>query len=228
MKKIKIAIDGYSSCGKSTLAKALAKKLKYIYVDSGAMYRSVTLFCLRRGFVAGNEIQKEAIIDALPEIQIQFKLNKQSNLPELYLNEENVEKEIRSLYVSNHVSLISAIKEVRGYLVDLQQKMGEKGGVVMDGRDIGSVVFPNAELKIFLTADPLVRAKRRYAELKAKGENSTLNEVIENINSRDLMDTTREESPLIQTADAIVIDNSELTEEDQLKLVFELVLKMND
>lgn len=223
MKKITIAIDGFSSCGKSTLAKALAKQLAYIYVDSGAMYRGVALYALRKEWVNNEGAQVEQILNHLTDIDISFELNPSTNLPELLLNGENVESKIRTLDVSNVVSFVAPIKEVRHYLVELQRKLGEKGGVVMDGRDIGSVVFPNAELKLFITASPEIRAERRFKELKAKGDDVTLEQVMENLTLRDHLDSTREESPLIQTKDAVVIDNSNLTPEEQLMAAMDLV-----
>lgn len=222
--KLTIAIDGWSSCGKSTLAKALAKKLNYIYVDSGAMYRGVTLFALRNGFVNQEQIDQKGIIDTLGQITLRFQQNG-NETPDLYLNGENVEAEIRTMEVSKHVSKVAAIKEVRSFLVDQQRTMGEDGGVVMDGRDIGSVVFPNAELKLFVTADVDRRAKRRYDELKAKGEDVSFDEVKENLQQRDYLDKTRKESPLIQTNDALVLDNSDLTPDEQLAVAYKLVKK---
>lgn len=222
--KLTIAIDGWSSCGKSTLAKALAKKLNYIYVDSGAMYRGVTLYALRHGLVDSSHTDKEAIVSKLSEITLRFQQNGK-HIPDLTLNGENVESEIRGMEVSQHVSKVAAIKEVRSFLVDQQRAMGEDGGVVMDGRDIGSVVFPNAELKLFVTADVDVRAKRRYDELKAKGDEVSLEEVKENLKYRDHLDTTRDESPLVQTEDAVVIDNSDLTPDEQLEVAYKLVKK---
>lgn len=221
-KKITIAIDGWSSCGKSTLAKALAKELNYIYVDSGAMYRGVALYAFRNKLVSPSHIEEAEIIQSIPEIDLSFSYA-EGGKSNLLLNGEDVEKEIRGLEISNVVSKIAKIKAVREFLVDQQRKMGEDGGVVMDGRDIGSVVFPNAELKIFLTAAPEVRAQRRFEELKAKGENPTLEEVIANLKLRDEMDATREESPLIQTDDAIVIDNTNLTQAEQLQKSIDLV-----
>lgn len=222
--KLTIAIDGWSSCGKSTLAKALAKKLNYIYVDSGAMYRGITLYALRHGLVDSSHTDKEAIVSKLSEITLRFQQNGK-HIPDLTLNGENVESEIRGMEVSQHVSKVAAIKEVRSFLVDQQRAMGEDGGVVMDGRDIGSVVFPNAELKLFVTADVDVRAKRRYDELKAKGDEVSLEEVKENLKYRDHLDTTRDESPLVQTEDAVVIDNSDLTPDEQLEVAYKLVKK---
>lgn len=214
--KITIAIDGWSSCGKSTLAKALAKSLSYVYVDSGAMYRGVALYAIQNDLVNDESINSDEIVAKLSELSIRFKKNEEGT-PDLMLNGQNVEDKIRTLAVSQQVSKVAAIKEVRSFLVDQQRKMGEEGGVVMDGRDIGSVVFPDAELKLFITADPEVRAQRRYKELKEKGDDITIEEVRQNLQHRDHLDATREESPLIQTDDAIVIDNSSLTPEEQLK-----------
>ncbi|WP_234369125.1 (d)CMP kinase [Brumimicrobium mesophilum] len=223
-KELTIAIDGWSSCGKSTLAKALAKELNFIYVDSGAMYRGAALHAMRKNLVSRNHVDINRIIASLADIKITFKQNSKGKA-ELYLNEENVEKEIRSIEVSNSVSSVARIKEVRLFLVKQQRIMGINGGVVMDGRDIGSIVFPLAELKLFMTADPDVRAQRRYEELKAKGDEITLEEVKENLKLRDEMDSTREESPLIQTDDAIVLDNTNLTPQEQLIKTLELVKK---
>lgn len=224
-KKITIAIDGWSSCGKSTLAKALAKELNYVYIDSGAMYRGVALFALRKAFVSSNHVQEKEIIAALPSLSITFQVNG-TGTADLLLNGENVEREIRTIEVSNVVSLVAQIKEVRAFLVKQQRILGENGGVVMDGRDIGSVVFPHAELKLFVTADPEIRAHRRYDELQAKGENVTLAEVKNNLQLRDEMDANRSESPLVQTADAIVLDNSHLTPHQQLDFALDLVRKV--
>ncbi|MBW7866907.1 MAG: (d)CMP kinase [Brumimicrobium sp.] len=221
-KNITIAIDGWSSCGKSTLAKALARELHYVYVDSGAMYRGVTLYMLRKGLVSTSHVDIEQIIQELTNITVSFSQN-ENGKADLLLNGENVEAEIRAMEVSNVVSSIAKIREVRQFLVAQQRLMGKLGGVVMDGRDIGSVVFPHAELKLFITADPEVRAQRRYKELFDKGERITIEEVRENLQQRDEMDATREESPLIQTEDAIVIDNSNLTQEEQLELALQLV-----
>lgn len=224
-KELTIAIDGWSSCGKSTLAKSMAKALNYTYVDSGAMYRGVALFALRNGLVSPDFIDVDKIIEHLPNIILSFTNHGKSAL---ILNGEDVENEIRSLEVSNVVSAVAKLKEVRSHLVKQQRQLGENGGVVMDGRDIGSVVFPNAELKIFLTANPEVRAKRRYNELKEKGEETSLEEVRKNLELRDYMDANREESPLIQTEDAIVIDNSDLTPEEQLQKALDLVEKLKN
>lgn len=222
MKKnnIIIAIDGYSSCGKSTVAKALANKLHYIYVDSGAMYRAVTLYFLRNRIDIANE---NAVTKALENIHIDF--HKEQGVTKVFLNEEDVSDEIRQMPVSEKVSAVSAIKSVRKTLVTQQQKMGARKNLVMDGRDIGTAVFPHASIKIFMTADPKVRAERRFLELKNKGEDITLEEVFENIAHRDYQDTTREESPLIRAEDAIILDNTEMTEEEQLAFVLEKVRK---
>ncbi|MBN4062297.1 MAG: cytidylate kinase [Flavobacteriales bacterium] len=221
MRKIIIAVDGYSSCGKSTLAKQLAKELGHVYVDSGAMYRAVTLFSIEHNFIDRDNVKKQELIDSLDDIQISFKPNAEFGFSETFLNGKNVEKEIRQMKVATHVSKISAIKEVRKKLVSLQCKIGRNGGVVMDGRDIGSVVFPDAELKIFMTADKEIRAKRRFDELYAKGESVSMEEVKKNIEERDYLDTHREESPLVQAKDAIVLDNSNLTPQQQLEVALE-------
>ncbi len=215
--KITIAIDGYSSTGKSTFAKAIAQRLGYIYVDSGAMYRAVTLYSLQNGLIDANGVINTAeLIRQLTNINVGFTCNNQAGRSETMLNGKNVETEIRGIEVSNHVSPLSAIPEVREQMVALQRVMGQNGGVVMDGRDIGSVVFPNAELKIFMTADPKVRAMRRYKELQEKGESVSMQEVEENISQRDYNDTHRATSPLVQVKDAIVLDNSNMTPDEQL------------
>jgi cytidylate kinase len=211
-KKIVVAIDGYSSCGKSTLAKALAKKLHFIYVDSGAMYRAVTLYFLRNNT---NLNDHDLIIDALQHIDLNF--HSRDYQSHILLNGEEVSDEIRQMPVSENVSKISAIKEVRDAMVMQQQNMRNSKNLVMDGRDIGTVVFPNAQVKLFMTADPKIRAERRYLELKTKGENVSLEEIFENIAHRDFQDTTREISPLTRADDAIILDNTNLTEEEQLK-----------
>ena len=226
MKKITIAIDGYSSTGKSTLAKALAKKMGYLYVDSGAMYRAVTLYALDNSLI-GSQLNQNQLISLLPQIQIEFKMNPETGIGEVFLNGKNVEQEIRSMRVSAWVSPVSAISEVRTKLVSQQQSMGLKKGVVMDGRDIGSVVFPNAELKLFLTADDDVRAKRRFDELMQKSHNVSLESVKANLIARDQQDSSREDSPLIQTQESVVIDNSKLTIQDQLDLVLNLIDGIN-
>ena len=216
MKKITIAIDGYSSCGKSTMAKALAKKIGYVYVDTGAMYRSVTLFALRNGlFNADGSVKADDLKEMLPQVNVSFKLNATTGLPETYLNDEMVERDIRGMEVSSHVSPIAAIPFVREALVAQQKAMGKEKGVVMDGRDIGTVVFPDAELKIFVTASPEVRAKRRYDELQAKGQPADYDDILKNVQQRDYIDTHREVSPLRQAEDAIVLDNSHMTIEEQ-------------
>lgn len=206
MRKITIAIDGHSSCGKSTMAKDLARKIGYIYVDTGAMYRAVTLYALRNGMLD----DKESLEQALGDIKITFRLNEESR-PETYLNGENVEREIRSIEVSNHVSPIATLPFVRKFLVAQQQAMGTEKGIVMDGRDIGTVVFPDAELKIFVTASAEVRAQRRYDELKAKGQEAFYDEILKNVVERDYIDSHREVSPLRKADDAIELDNSHMT-----------------
>ena len=222
MKKIIIAIDGYSSTGKSTVAKQLADYLDYIYVDSGAMYRAVALFALQNNYLSKGSFDKESLINALPEIQLDFKKEKDNSNATMFLNGVNVEKEIRTMYVSDFVSPIATLSEVRKKLVAIQHQMGVKKGIVMDGRDIGTVVFPKAELKIFMTADAEVRAMRRFNELKEKDETITYDEILKNVQKRDLMDTTREDSPLIIANDAIEIDNSETNEEDQFHIILQL------
>lgn len=225
-KKITIAIDGYSSCGKSTMAKALAKKLGYVFIDSGAMYRGVTLFCMRNHLFDKDGNPKIAdIISALPNVTIAFQFNENTLTSDLILNNENVESSIRMPDVAAKVSAVAAIKEVRAKLVDEQRKMGLNGGIVMDGRDIGSVVFPTAELKLFITAKPAIRAQRRFDELKSKNIETSFDEVLKNLEERDLIDSTRAESPLIKTPDAVEIDTSDLTPLSQLDLAYELVLK---
>ena len=216
MKKITIAIDGYSSCGKSTMAKALAKKIGYVYVDTGAMYRSVTLFALRNGlFNADGSVKADDLKEMLPQVNVSFKLNATTGLPETYLNGEMVERDIRGMEVSSHVSPIAAIPFVREALVAQQKAMGKEKGVVMDGRDIGTVVFPDAELKIFVTASPEVRAKRRYDEMEVKVQLADYDDILKNVQQRDYIDTHREVSPLRQAEDAIVLDNSHMTIEEQ-------------
>lgn len=212
-KKIIITIDGWSSCGKSTLAKQLAKKLGYVYVDSGAMYRSITLYFLRNHV---DWTDKKEVHKALKEIHLDFRPNEQTGASEMYLNDENVEYVIRDLVVAEKVSDIAAIKEVRTFAVAQQQKMGSKKGIVMDGRDIGTVVFPRAELKIFMTADNAVRVERRFKEIYEKNPNITIEEVKSNIEMRDYIDSHREVSPLKKADDAIVLDNTNLTESEQL------------
>ena len=215
MKKITIAIDGFSSCGKSTMAKDLAKKIGYIYIDTGAMYRAVTLYCLQENLIVNNQINQEKLQEQLDQIHVTFQLNPTSNLPETYLNGKNVEKEIRRMDVSDQVSHVSAIGFVRKAMVKQQQELGKSKGVVLDGRDIGTVVFPTAELKIFMTATPEVRAKRRFDELIQKGEDVSYDAILENVKQRDLIDQTRTESPLKKADDAVVLDNTNLTIEEQ-------------
>lgn len=223
MDKITIAIDGYSSCGKSTLAKQLASKLNYTYVDSGAMYRAIALFAIEAGLASKGSVKKEELISKLDSIDIDLQYDAKTGGVTTFLNGKNVEEEIRSMRVSDVVSFVSVIKEVRAKLRSLQQELGKRGGVVMDGRDIGTAVFPNAELKIFMTASPEVRAQRRYDELKAKGKNVSLEEVRANLVSRDKEDTSRKEDPLIQAKDALVLDNSNLRPEEQLALALSWV-----
>ncbi len=221
-KKIIIAIDGHSSTGKSTMAKQLAKELGYVYVDTGAMYRAVALFAMKRGFIKSDFFDKAALVNALDQLSLNFIFNETRGFAEMYLNNENVEEQIRTLEVSAHVSAVAAVSEVRRLLVAQQQKMGEEKGIVMDGRDIGTVVFPNAELKLFVTASPEIRAKRRFDELIAKGETVRYQEIYENVVERDRIDSSRSDSPLLKAADAIEIDNSNLTREQQ----FDLILKL--
>lgn len=217
--KIIVAIDGHSSCGKSTIAKAVAARFGYIFIDSGAMYRAVTLFALRNQLIADGEVNREKLISMLPQIKIEFRYNPEIQKSDTYLNDENVEDEIRQLPVSQHVSPVATIAEVREAMVRLQQEMGKNKGIVMDGRDIGTVVFPDAELKLFVTATPEIRAKRRFDELTAKGETVSLPEILENVVVRDRIDSTREISPLRKADDALILDNSNLTREEQLNWV---------
>lgn len=223
MGKITIAIDGHSSCGKSTIARALAARLNYTYVDTGAMYRSVTLFSLRNGAIKGEVIDEAKIQSLLPKIKIHFEYNHQHKHSETMLNDENVEKEIREMEVARCVSKVAAIKEVRTAMVKLQREMGRSKGVVMDGRDIGTNVFPNAELKIFMTADPDVRTQRRVDEMHSKGQHVSFEEVKKNLLKRDYEDSHRKENPLTKAPDAIVLDNSELNKEEQLEFVLKLI-----
>jgi len=215
-KKIIVAIDGYSSCGKSSMARTLARAVDYIYVDTGAMYRGVTLYALRHGFIREGVIQETELRAALSDVSLSFRSSHEGATPELHLNGENVEKEIRTMEVASFVSPIAALGFVREYLTAQQQAFGAEGGIVMDGRDIGTAVFPQAELKVFVTADPEIRAGRRLAELRSKGdEKSTLEEVLENLRQRDYIDTHREVAPLRQAEDARILDNSHLTLEEQ-------------
>ncbi len=220
MKKIIITIDGYSSCGKSTLAKQLAKELNYVFVDSGAMYRAVTLYFLRNHIDWNNE---SAVVEALQNITLDFEYNDATGTSDMILNDENVELLIREMLVSENVSEVAAVAAVRTFAVAQQQQMGAKKGIVMDGRDIGTTVFPNAELKIFVTADPAVRVERRYKELFAKNPHITIEEIKDNLEMRDYIDSNREVSPLRKANDAIVLDNTKLTREEQLQLVLKWV-----
>ena len=222
MSKITIAIDGHSSTGKSTLAKQVAAKLGYAYIDTGAMYRAVTVYAMRNGMV-GETVDVKALVNALPNIKLDFCFNPDSDCSEIRLNGENVEKEIRGMAVSSKVSKVSQIHEVREFLVSQQQAMGANKAVVMDGRDIGTVVFPDAELKVYMTASPEVRAQRRYDELKAKGQEASFDEVLQNLIQRDHDDMNRAESPLIQAKDARILDNSHISREEQLELVLSWV-----
>ena len=215
MRKITVAIDGYSSCGKSTMAKALAKKAGYIYIDSGAMYRAVTLYCLEHNLFEDDTIDTEKLRKEMGHIQINFRINPATGTPETYLNGRNVENEIRSMRISAKVSPVSALDFVRKAMVESQQAMGREKGIVMDGRDIGTTVFPDAELKVFVTASPEVRAQRRYDELKEKGQPAQFEDILENIKQRDYMDRHREVSPLRKADDALQLDNTHLTVEEQ-------------
>lgn len=225
MKKITIAIDGFSSTGKSTLAKQLAKQLGYVYVDSGAMYRAVAFFAMQNGFIDQYEFDKNGLVDYLKNIKIHFEFNEKLGFAEVFLNGINVENDIRTLEVSGFVSQIAEVSEVRALLVKQQQEMGKDKGVVMDGRDIGTVVFPDAEVKIFMNASPDVRAQRRFDELSDKGQLVSYDRVLENVLQRDHIDTTREDSPLKKAKGAIEIDNSNLSREDQFKQVLEIAQK---
>lgn len=227
MRKITIAIDGFSSTGKSTLAKQLAKHLGYVYVDSGAMYRAVTYFAMQNGCIGADFFDKETLINSLPFIKLHFEFNPELGFAEMYLNGVNVESAIRTIEVSSFVSKVAEVSEVRAKLVEQQQSMGKKKGIVMDGRDIGTVVFPDAELKIFMTASPETRARRRYDELQAKGQNVSFEAVLKNVEERDHIDTHRDDSPLIMADGAIEIDNSALTREEQFAEVLALVDKVS-
>ncbi len=225
--KIIIAIDGYSSCGKSTFAKAIAARLGYIFIDTGAMYRAVTLYALEHGAIRSGIVDEDEVVRLLKEIQITFRFNPERGASDIYVNGDRVEGKIRTIEVSNCVSAVSAIAEVREMLVKMQQEMGRRKGVVMDGRDIGTVVFPDAELKIFMTADPKVRAQRRYDELTAKGDKVSLEEIEQNVRDRDYQDMHRAISPLCQAEDAIVLDNSQMTVEEQMTWVMERIAALN-
>jgi CMP/dCMP kinase len=229
-KKITIAIDGFSSTGKSTLAKELAKKLGYVYVDTGAMYRAVTLYAMQNKFIDDAFFDKEALINSLPAIKLEFKFNPDLGFAEMYLNGANVETAIRTLEVSGFVSKVAEISQVRKKLVQQQHEMGKNKAIVMDGRDIGTVVFPDAELKIFMTSGADTRAQRRFDELQQKGEDVTYENVLKNVMERDYIDTHRQDSPLVIANDAVEIDNSYLSRKEQFDLVLELVddiLKMD-
>ncbi len=231
MSKITIAIDGYSSCGKSTLAKALAAHLHYAYVDSGAMYRCVTLYALQKGIIKDHGFIEEEIIKIIPDIKLSFQFNPNTKSSDTFMNGENVEKEIRQMIVSENVSKVSAIHAVRVHMIAIQRELGKNRGIVMDGRDIGSNVFPDADLKIFMTADTEIRTQRRFDELNSKGQHHSFLDIKKNLLSRDHEDTHRKENPLVQAEDAIVLDNSDLSREQQLeyvvKLIHDLTLSVN-
>lgn len=229
--KITIAIDGFSSTGKSTVAKQLAKELSYVYVDTGAMYRAITLYAMRKGFITKDSFDTDSLIKDLPNLNLKFAFEAARGFAAIYLNDENIEDEVRTLEVSQYVSRVAAVSEVRAKLVSQQQQMGLEKGVVMDGRDIGTVVFPNAELKIFMTATAEERAKRRFKEMKQKGQEVSYDEVLKNVEERDHLDTTREDSPLVKAEDAIEIDNSSLSLDEQfntlLNISNEVIAKQN-
>lgn len=222
-KKITIAIDGFSSTGKSTLAKQLAKHLGYVYVDTGAMYRAVAYFAMKNDFINLEYFDKLSLVNSLPNIKLHFQFNPELGFAEIYLNNENIEKQIRTIEVSNFVSKVAEVSEVRAKLVVQQQEMGKNKGIVMDGRDIASVVFPNAELKIFMTASAPTRAQRRYDELQQKGDSVSFDEVLKNVEERDYIDTHRADSPLVKDKNAIEIDNSFLSRKEQFDKVLNLV-----
>ncbi len=226
MTKITIAIDGYSSTGKSTIAKQLAKALGYVYVDTGAMYRAVTLFAMQKGFISENKKDVNSLVSSLDEIELEFEYNETLGFSEMYLNGKNVEKEIRTLAVSQFVSPVAEIEAVRTKLVAMQQKMGKAKGIVMDGRDIGTVVFPDAEIKIFMSASPEKRAYRRYKELLDKGEEVDYDEVLKNVQQRDAIDSSRKVSPLRKAKDAIEFDNSDMGLEEQFERMYNFALRV--
>lgn len=221
--KITIAIDGFSSTGKSTLAKQLAQQLGYIYVDTGAMYRAVAFFAMQNQYILIDSFNKVELVNHLKNISLEFKFNNELGFAEMYLNGQNVEKEIRTIEVSAYVSKVAEVSEVRSKLVEQQQEMGKNKGIVMDGRDIGTVVFPDAELKIFMTASAATRAQRRFDELVQKGDAVTYEEVLKNVEERDYIDTHRKDSPLVMAEDAVEIDNSHLSREEQFQVVLDLV-----
>ena len=221
MRKITIAIDGFSSCGKSTMAKDLAKRIGYVYVDSGAMYRAVTLYAMEHDCFDGEQLDVEKLRSLMGDIRISFQFNPETGKPDTYLNNIKVEDRIRTMEVSERVSIVAALDFVRTEMVAQQQAFGKEKGVVMDGRDIGTTVFPDAELKIFLTASPEIRAQRRFDELKAKGQEASFEEILENVKERDYLDQHREVSPLVQAEDAILLDNSNLTIEEQNEWLME-------
>ena len=227
-KKLIIAIDGYSSCGKSSFAKLIAKELNYLFIDSGAMYRAITLFALRNRFIENNTVKRDEVVESLSSVQIDFRYNPDRDMYETFLNSENVEEEIRQFEVSSYVSPVSQIKEVREKMVELQREIGIFKGIVMDGRDIGTVVFPDADIKIFMTASHEIRAKRRYDELTAKGIDVDYEKIKNNISSRDKADSEREISPLKKADDAIVLDNSNMTINEQMVWFGKLIEKMGD
>jgi cytidylate kinase len=222
-KKITIAIDGFSSTGKSTLAKELAKHLGYVYVDTGAMYRAVAFFAMQMGYIGKDFFDTVSLITSLPSIKLTFKFNPDLGFAEMYLNDVNVENEIRTIEVSNFVSRVAEISEVRSKLVEQQQEMGKNKGIVMDGRDIGTVVFPDADFKIFMTASPITRADRRFKELQKKGDDVSFEEVLKNVEERDYIDTHRDDSPLVKAKDAIEFDNSTISKQEQLERVLKLL-----
>ncbi|CAM3923039.1 (d)CMP kinase [Flavobacterium cucumis] len=223
MKKITIAIDGFSSTGKSTLAKQLAATLGYVYVDTGAMYRAVAYFAMQHNLVSETHLDKAGLIAQLPNINLRFQFNPALGFAEMYLNNENIERQIRTIEVSRMVSKVAEISEVRAKLVEQQQEMGKDRGVVMDGRDIGTVVFPDAELKLFMTASSKTRAQRRFDELVEKGQHITYEDVLQNVEERDYIDTHRADSPLVKAEDAVEVDNSSLSKKEQFELVLNLV-----
>ena len=226
MKDLIIAIDGFSSCGKSTVAKDLAKHLNYRYIDTGAMYRAITFYCLENKLINNKIVNEQKLKTELKNINIDFKFNSKTNQNEIYLNGKNIEKQIRGIEVSDNVSIISKIKFVRDFLVEQQRIMGKNKRIVMDGRDIGTVVFPNADLKIFMTADSDIRAKRRYNELTSKGVKVSFDEIKKNITERDYLDQNRKESPLKKANDALVLDNSNLSQKEQLNWIIEQINKL--